>query len=538
MTTPRDPYSGLEVVPVQPPLEPTAYHSDPGIEVYHDPINGWINPPPSVLAAEADPKYAPLFARPSSRDAPELSTPYQNYLHRVYGDLPPPPRTIFGVRKKIFWTLVGIIAFLVIAGAVGGGVGAHFASKSSKSSNPENSHDSNSTPPPDTNTTTRTPNPTNLSLQNLSVSALSWTDTSNIRQIHIYHTPKYNSTHPPRILESSWDSSTLKWTVEPITDPNTNEVKPGTPIAASTGYPHTDPKNFALVKNVYFFQPNNIAVERQSPYKEAPAIWGYEAFSGLYTVSDVSSLFSYWYQDFDRRIQVITNFFQEKGTKNQLSSARYYANGTAGKGWQAVRYSVNIAEGSPIVAGVVGERKKDLRVYLGGGDGRMRVYPYDVENNGLGSVTETTLPLSPGTPICITTEDNRNYYSSSTLPECATPSRGTSLTHLILFATPDKKDLNMVSWNCSSGFVDQKSRISGLLKPGRTYLGLSATPQSQTNLSFVDQRVYVMFDEGKGEVKMEEWQVPSSGGTSGNLAVGQGGEFKLLGEVPLAVTLR
>lgn len=156
--------------------------------------------------------------------------------------------------------------------------------------------------------------------------------------------------------------------------------------------------------------------------------------------------------------------------------------------------------------------------------------------------TDTAFDLPPGTPICITTEDNRNYFSEATLPECARTNRGAFITHLILFASPDGRDLNLVSWNCSSGFLTQKSRISDLLKPGRTYLGLSATPQ--TNLTYVDQRVYVLYaedgtasssGEDQPQLKMEEWQVPASGG--GQVVPGQNGPLTLMGEVPMAPTV-
>jgi len=112
------------------------------------------------------------------------------------------------------------------------------------------------------------------------------------------------------------------------------------------------------------------------------------------------------------------------------------------------------------------------------------------------------------------------------LPSCA----GTDpLTHLILFAGEDRQDLKLVSWNCSSGFVDATNRIAGLLKPKRTYLSVATT--SASNLTFVDQRVYVLYDEGKGPI-MEEWQIPDSGRSIPT--PGQGGNWKLRGEVPIA----
>lgn len=143
---------------------------------------------------------------------------------------------------------------------------------------------------------------------------------------------------------------------------------------------------------------------------------------------------------------------------------------------------------------------------------------------------DTAFDFPPGTPICVTAEDNRNFYTPKTLPECALSKAGAFLTHLILFATPDRKDLTLVSWNCSSGFVTQNDRIEGLLRPGRTYLDLAAA--SASNLTFVGDRVYVLFDGGDGP-EIEEWGVPASG--EGN-EDGQNGPWGLIGSVPTTAT--
>ncbi len=141
----------------------------------------------------------------------------------------------------------------------------------------------------------------------------------------------------------------------------------------------------------------------------------------------------------------------------------------------------------------------------------------------------TAFQLAPRTPICVTTEDNRNYFTSATLPECAQTNTGAFITHLILFATPDRQNLTLVSWNCTSGFSNQTTRIEKLLKPNRTYLDLSTT--SASNLTFVDDRVYVLYDEGNGP-QAEEWQIPTSGGSD---KTGQNGPWTLLGNVPISL---
>jgi hypothetical protein len=136
---------------------------------------------------------------------------------------------------------------------------------------------------------------------------------------------------------------------------------------------------------------------------------------------------------------------------------------------------------------------------------------------------DTSIDMSPRTPFCVTIEDVRNLFTQSSLPECARS--GIFVTHFLLFASPDRQSLSLVSWNCSSGFVPQQNRIEGLLKPNRTYLSLAST--SASSLKFTDQRVYVLFDEGTGP-QVEEWEVPASGGVD---VAGQNGPWRLHGTV-------
>jgi hypothetical protein len=114
----------------------------------------------------------------------------------------------------------------------------------------------------------------------------------------------------------------------------------------------------------------------------------------------------------------------------------------------------------------------------------------------------------------VTVEDNRKLFPQNAIPECAR-NRDNFMTHNLLFATADRRNLTLYSWNCSSGFVNQDSRIANLLKPNRTYLGLASTDVGRLPLD--NQRVYVMFDQGAGP-QVEEWEFPS---------------WKLLGEVPI-----
>lgn len=126
-------------------------------------------------------------------------------------------------------------------------------------------------------------------------------------------------------------------------------------------------------------------IERQSPYENQTGIWGNDNFSGLYTSSNSSSLFSYWYQNFDTNLQILAVFFQELGA-NSLTIAKYVQNKTNDEPWQRAAQSMDIQEGSSLAAAPVGSRR-DLRLYVGGSHGILKQYPYNIETNVLGSAT-------------------------------------------------------------------------------------------------------------------------------------------------------
>ena len=142
---------------------------------------------------------------------------------------------------------------------------------------------------------------------------------------------------------------------------------------------------------------------------------------------------------------------------------------------------------------------------------------------------DTNFEFPPGTPLCLTARDNRASFTKETLPECAKSATGALITHLILFATPDRKSLRLVSWDCSRGFTEQQGRIEGLLRPGRTYLDLASASAGGAGLG--GERVYVLYDAGSGP-EIEEWEVPDGSGDGGE----EGGQWKLVGSVPTALT--
>ncbi|KAI3327054.1 hypothetical protein HD806DRAFT_485891 [Xylariaceae sp. AK1471] len=406
-------------------------------------------------------------------------------------------RRVCGLPRRRFWALAAALALLIIGAAVGGGVGGSLAHRSHGhiSSNPSN-------------TTKSSP-----ILQNSSISAVQWKDGSMNNQYRVYVQLKEG-----QILEAAWASNNPRWNTSTITDEGA-DIAPGTPITSSVGYPHVN-TTFALVKNVYVVGRTGTLYERQSPYKEQEGVWGNDNFSGLYTTSNGSSVLSFWYQSFETQDQILAILFQELG-ENSLSISKYTSNSTNDNPWVSKKQSLAIQAGSPLAAAPIGSRR-DLRLYLGDPSGTMKQYRYNLTSDSLSDPTSTVFELQPRAPLCVSSQDNRNYFTTTTLPQCATED-DQQLTHLIMFPSPDRSSLSLVSWNCSSGFIDQKPKIEPLLQANRTYLGLANT---LTSLDSEDQRVYVLFDGGNGP-EIEEWQVPPGA---------QNADWKVLGRVPATLT--
>jgi hypothetical protein len=277
-------------------------------------------------------------------------------------------------------------------------------------------------------------------------------------------------------------------------------------------------------------------LEWQKPIHGRTGVWGNENASGLFTASSLSSLFAYWYQDLTAKNQTLVTFFQETTSPNSLTISWCFQERQFPQPWKFTRHTLPITPGSPISAAPAGDGR-DLRLYVSGPDDLLHQHQYNIETDTLSSTpVNTPFSVPPGTPLCVTTEDNRNFFTQNTRPECTRPEVANAfLTHLILFATPDRESLTLVSWNCSSGFLVQQDRIGHLLKSGRRYVGLTATSGSNGgNGTFTGQRVYVAYEEvGTKGAKVEEWAVPGSGGQGRGEDGAQGGPWRLVGGVPL-----
>ncbi|ELQ33086.1 hypothetical protein OOU_Y34scaffold01003g5 [Pyricularia oryzae Y34] len=298
------------------------------------------------------------------------------------------------------------------------------------------------------------------------------------------------------IMESAWNSTGNRWTVSRITDPGA-DIKPGTPLAASAGFPHVN-TTWDVVKNVYFTGSVGI-IERQSPFKEARGVWGNDNLSGQYTSSNRSLILAFWDQNFSNRSQNLVLLYQTLGA-NSLSVSRYFSDRTSDLPWTVQQLSLSILDGSPLALARSGNpsTRSDTRLYLA-----------DSNENLMQS---TAFKLQAQAPLAVIPRDNTGFYNRDTLPECA---RSAPYTHLILFASLDRSSLSLVSWNCSGGFVDQTSKIRPLLivpdRPKRTYLGLAAPqPDGLANNTPSSGRVYVLFDAGDGP-EVEEWEAPLGG---------------------------
>lgn len=135
-------------------------------------------------------------------------------------------RKIFGLRRKRFLTLCFLILVLIIAGSVGGSVGANM-----------DTHKKAQIPTIPSSTPAGSKR---IRYANTGLTAIEWTDLNNTLHKRVYYQDKSN-----KIRESAWDNNTAfdtAWQINTIG----GAVKPGTPIAAAAGYPHAS-HNYSLV---------------------------------------------------------------------------------------------------------------------------------------------------------------------------------------------------------------------------------------------------------------------------------------------------
>ncbi|KAM7188527.1 hypothetical protein V8F33_010570 [Rhypophila sp. PSN 637] len=532
-TDARITYSDLEVSnnPIATHQLVVGYDADGQQIHYYVPISDLIAKQssfPEVVAAENYHNPTPFVRPPSSED--KILTPHDGKI-LTYGDDNLPPEvvsspydapntiapTICGVGRRIVWVLVTL---LLVITAVGGGLGGYFANRSKNegasasagsTETTEGSEPQSDLPPKD---------------YEMSLSAVHWVDTG-VSNYRVYFQPTYlNET---RVLGSFWNSENKTWEVSPITDQDA-AIRPNAPIAAVAGIPHTDSWRQFMVNNVYIPSAESTLIERQSPFRRRLGQWGdNDVTYHNVGIGKNSPIAAYWWQDFDLMYMILVIFYQKAGG-NTLTMRSYAEAGPDVEDekkhdWRNVTKSLSIQEGSPLAV-APRSAAPNIMMYMGTENGFLKQVPIDLETDEFGEEAVTNYKLPLNSPLCVSTEDNRNYYTESTLPACVRTND--PLTHLILFATEDHKDLKLLSWNCTSGFIDATSRIQNLLRPNRRYLGVATT--SGSNLTFVDQRVYVLYDEGKAEPTLEEWKIPDSG--KGGLP-DQNGPWTLNAKLPI-----
>ena len=171
--------------------------------------------------------------------------------------------------KKNMWSwprgilIAAGIAFVVIAGAVGGGVGVTSRHRQNRRNRPPR----RARPRP----TDKGPMPRRRQSRPLYPTSASRHRASTISMAY----DKIRSTTSCRLTRAippeSWNLlGTLparNGRSRPSRTPAVDAIKPGTPLTAASGYPPHQHK-YPLVNSIYFLEPNGKVVDRQPPYKE------------------------------------------------------------------------------------------------------------------------------------------------------------------------------------------------------------------------------------------------------------------------------
>ena len=203
------------------------------LEVDH---NNWLeNDRKAAPMVGQDPKDEKILTYNDVGNVPVVVDPYNAHPE---SSLPTEERRILGLRRKTFFILLPVVLILIVACAVGGGVGHTIAAR--------NREQTTSVP-----TDLPPPTPTRGQYANTGLAAMQWTDLG-----HTLHKRLYYQDNSNRVRESAWENSTTfdtAWKINIISD----AVKPGTPIAALAGYPHAS-YNYSLVRIDYLSIPTTI----------------------------------------------------------------------------------------------------------------------------------------------------------------------------------------------------------------------------------------------------------------------------------------
>ncbi|KAE9989910.1 hypothetical protein EG327_002097 [Venturia inaequalis] len=265
------------------------------------------------------------------------------------------------------------------------------------------------------------------------------------------------------------------------------------------------------VKNVYYLGAADRIYERQARANNSNA-WANDNLSGLYTAANLSSLNVYWTQNITNTSQALCVLFQEKRIgASRFTIGKYTSYGNISNEWVETKYNYTIQDGSPLSMARL-SRPEDVLIYAVGEDRRLDQYRYNITTDDVTEFGSTDVVIPPKAVMAVAIQDNGPVYTTwGQRPEC---SRLLQYTHLVMTTTADASGLNLYSWNCSSGFVNQTSQITSLLRNKRQIFSLA---------SHIDGKIYVRFDAGRG-AEIEEWAVPKIAGESwsvtGNVTMG------------------
>ncbi|CAG8971527.1 hypothetical protein HYALB_00005423 [Hymenoscyphus albidus] len=159
-------------------------------------------------------------------------------------------KKIFGLKRRLFFIVAGLLALLVVGAIVGGVVGGT-RPKSKAKSNPETSEPTPtpSTQPPTANNTAP-PSESNL-MEGSQLASANWTDSKKNQHHAVFYQNKTGG-----LMASLWDSQNQSWVSSTVSIP-TLQIDPvlnGTAIAA-------DVKNHDFQLNVYFYTTTHKIVE-------------------------------------------------------------------------------------------------------------------------------------------------------------------------------------------------------------------------------------------------------------------------------------
>ncbi|KAK6955674.1 hypothetical protein Daesc_003317 [Daldinia eschscholtzii] len=213
--------------------------------------------PPSTIYSDGS--AYPNSAYPTSVGSPINSSAYGpaplGAAEYGGGQQPPtekaaPARTIWGLPRRTFFIILGVVILIIIALVVGIAAGLSSKNHSSDSADSAESSGSNNSSPTDqpSNSTDE-----KLILDNSKITASNWTDPNGVIHRTVFFQDAYNS-----IIARRWDSKNKLWKTNNLTElmaATTTPLnpQPGTPLAsASKDYKQT------FETHVWFTDPGNV----------------------------------------------------------------------------------------------------------------------------------------------------------------------------------------------------------------------------------------------------------------------------------------